>query len=514
MAEIERIFWKRTYLFIEYRSREEEELFLLSSKGKKVPFQQKELESGLFRGKLNICIAEGRRMLGAGEWEIFVGNDATISEDVMLNLETLSEVFRYDQDKAYIVTFHLEEKSEDHFGIKLKADYMERNLHPERRRDRLFLVKAGLNLWYQLICRLSMKRGNRILFLSENREEMTGNLKAIYERMVERELDKQYVLDQSFRNIFTKRQNPLDWLYTVSKIATHDYIFVEDYVPVLGFLNLDKRTVVVQTWHAGFGFKSVGYGRFGLEGSPNPFQSCHRKYTYGLVGNEHLKEIYSEVFGIEKEALLPTGMPRLSNFLNDEIRKETRERLYQEMPFLKERYVITFAPTYRGNNQKEAYYDMNRIDEKRLNEFCEKHNAVILFKFHPFLKGKKLLSEKYNQNLIELPEQNLNDLFYITDILITDYSSCFYDYILLEKPVLFYVYDEEQYSATRGVHRPVSKVAPGIICKSFEELMVALEKSEYERIEIPEFMLDKCIEKEGKTASDQVIDEIILGKRN
>lgn len=176
--------------------------------------------------------------------------------------------------------------------------------------------------------------------------------------------------------------------------------------------------------------------------------------------------------------------------------------------------MITFAPTYRGSNQKEAYYDMNRIDQEQLYDFCEKNNSVVLFKFHPFLKGKHLVNEKYEKNLIDLSDYNINDLFYITDVLITDYSSCFYDYILLKKPVLFYVYDEELYSATRGVHRPVSKVAPGKICKSFPELMDALEQTDYEFVEIPDFMIDRCSKHEEMTASDKVIDYVILGEKD
>lgn len=514
MAEITNIFWRRTYLFVEYTSSEPKEVYLRSSERTVLFSHQKKLEGELYRAKLNLCVAQGREMLGEGTWNLQIQDGFTLSKNLILDIEALSAVFRYDTSKAYIVTFHLEEEKKEELHVIMRVDYMKKNPHPKRRVDRLFFFKSVLNLWYQLLSRCSVKRGNKILFLSENRDDMTGNLKAIYDRMLERRLDERYKLNKSIRNIFAKKQNPIEWLYTVSMIATHDFIFVEDYVPVLGFIKLDKRTTIVQTWHAGFGFKSVGYGRFGLNGSPNPFHSCHRSYTYALVGNEHLKEIYSEVFGIEEKALLPTGMPRLSNFLKEDVIKKSQDILYREFPFLKRKRVITFAPTYRGSNQKEAYYDMERIDQEQLYEFCENNNSVILFKFHPFLRGKKLVDEKYKKNLIDLSEYNLNDLFYVTDVLVTDYSSCFYDFILLGKPVLFYVYDEEIYSATRGVHRSVSKVAPGKICKSFDGLMEALRQTEYEKVEIPEFMIDKCIEGEEMTASDKVIDYVVLGKRD
>lgn len=515
MNRITKIFWKRTYLFIEFYSEQSPEVALIC-KNRKVCMECKQLETNYYRAKLNICIAEGRKLLGSGNWSLSIADSekVNIDDEVLKNLEVLSNVFRYDKTKAYIVTFHLEDQEDGTLRLSMKTDYMKLNKRPEIRIDKVFLLKKCMNFWYQTVRMLTPQKGNKILFMSENKEEMTGNLKAIYDRMIERGLEKEFVLHKSFRNIFKSGQTPITWLQTVTKIATHDIIFVEDYVPVFGFLNLNQKTTLVQTWHAGFGYKAVGYGRFGLDNSPNPFHSCHRKYSYALVGNENLKEIYSEVFGIEKEALLATGMPRLSNFLNPDVIQQTREHLYEKMPMLKGKRIVTFAPTYRGGNQKEAFYDIDKIDQKRLYEYCENENTVVLFKFHPFLKGQKYVQPEYEELFLDVSEYELNDLFYITDVLVTDYSSCFYDFILLEKPVLFYVYDEEIYSATRGVHRSVTKTAPGEICKTFDELLGALKKTQEAPKEIPDFMIDKCIKKEENTASDKVIDFVVLGKRD
>ena len=515
MACVVKIFWKRTYLLVEYLG-EEMPNICLKKENIKVPFEMKQLEGNLYRGKLNVCIAEGRSMLSAGTWtlEIDKKDYADFNDEVLLNVEALSNVFRYDNDKAYIVTFFLEEIGREQISLKLQVDYMMKNPHPESRRDALAPKKKMFNLWYRFWRKIKPKTGKNILFLIENREEVTGNMEALYNRMMERELHKTHNITVSSRNIFKRKSNLLEWLLVVYRIAKNDFIFVEDYVPVLGFLDLDEKTVVVQVWHAGFGFKSVGYGRFGLEGSPNPFESCHRKYTYGIIGNDHLRDIYSEVWGIEKENLLATGMPRLSNFLDEDRIQEKSQMIYEKLPVLEGKQVITFAPTYRGSNQKDAYYDMERVDQKALYDFCEKTNSVVLMKFHPFLQGQELVKEKYKKNLIDVSELNLNDLLYVTDVLITDYSSCFYDFILLNRPVLFYVYDEVEYSAIRGVHRQVSKVAPGTICKTFEELMNALENKVYIDAEVPKFMIDKCSLRQGYTANDKIIDYVIFDKKD
>ncbi len=515
MACLSKIFWKRTYLFIEYLAETEQPVCL--KKGKLVvPLEVKQLEPGVYRGKLNLCIAEGRSMLSSGEWQIYVADSEKldIADDVLWNLESLSNVYRYDDDKAYIVTFHLNEREQDKLSLSLKVDYMMRNPKPERRKGSITILKGMLNAVYRLVRVFSMKNGNRILFLIENSNELGGNASALYNRMLERGLDRSHKITVSCRNIFAKKQNPFEWLRTVVLMAKQDYIFVEDYVPVLGFLKLDSKTTVVQLWHAGFGFKGVGYGRFGLTGSPNPFESCHRKYTYGIIGNENLREVYSEVWGIEKEALLATGMPRLGDFLNEQVMEKVKADILEKLPMLKGKRVITFAPTYRGSNQKEAHYDMKRIDQKALYDYCQETDSIVLMKFHSFLKGHKLVEEAYKDRLMDVSEFNLNDLFYVTDLLITDYSSCFYDFILLGKPVLFYVYDEVSYSAMRGICRPVSKVAPGKICKSFEELMDGIRSQNYEDVVIPDFMIDRCSLREALTASDKIIDYVILDKKD
>ena len=515
MARLSKIFWKRTYLFIEYLA-ETEESVCLKKGNLVVPFEVKLLEQGVYRAKLNLCIAEGRRMLSDGEWIIYIGETEIVdaADEVLLNLETLSNVYRYDGDKAYIVTFHLNEMERERFSISLKVDYMMKNPRPEKRTGSITILKCILNAVYRLVRVCSSKKGNRILFLNENSNKLDGNAAALYNRMLERGLGKTHKITVSCRNIFAKKQNPVEWLKTVVLMAKQDYIFVEDYVPVLGFLDIDEKTTVVQLWHAGFGFKGVGYGRFGLTGSPNPFESCHRKYTYGIIGNENLREVYSEVWGIEKESLLATGMPRLSNFLDEQLIEKTKADILEKLPMIKGKRVITFAPTYRGSNQKEAYYDMGRIDQNALHEYCKETDSIVLMKFHSFLKGHKLVDEAYKEYIIDASDYNLNDLFYVTDLLITDYSSCFYDFILLGKPVLFYVYDEVHYSAMRGICRPVSKVAPGKICKSFDELMDAIKSQNYEDVEIPDFMVDRCSLKEPLTASDKIIDYVIFDKKD
>lgn len=543
---ITNIFWKRTYLFVEYESEKEVELSIVKTKTideekvitKSHVLETKKLEGNKYRSKINITIAETRALLEKGKWCFIINNDLNnkplISENILYNIEDISRVFLYSNKYyAYIITFeinkNIDEREElESFYLSLRADYYEKNFKPNKRTFRevrknsgfkdllhkvfIRLAKIILNLYYQILTHITIKNGKRVLFMSENRERIMDNLEAIDKRMKERGLDKEFEVSYSFRNIFkSERQNPFKWISVITKIAMQDYIFVDDYVPVFSFLKLNKKTTLVQTWHAGFGFKLVGFGRFGINGSPHPIQSCHRKYTYGIVGNNNLKEIYSEVWGIDKDSLLATGMPRLEHFLDEDLIKEKRKFFYENYPEFKNKRVINFAPTYRGSNQYNAYYDYSKLDFDKLTAYCKKTNSVFIFGKHHFIKEEIPIKKEHEGYLYDFSKYKLNDTFYITDVLITDYSSCFYDFLLLKKPVIFYTYDKAIYSSTRGVHRPIDKVAPGIVCETFDELLNALDSTNKKDFEIKDFLIDKCLTNE-MLASDQIIDYVLLKK--
>ena len=170
-----------------------------------------------------------------------------------------------------------------------------------------------------------------------------------------------------------------------------------------------------------------------------------------------------------------------------------------------------FAPTYRGIDQKSAHYDYNQLDMDALYEFCKETNTAIIFKMHHFIQDPVPIKNEHRDLFLDLSGENLNDLLYISDILITDYSSCFYDYLLLERPVIFFVYDKAYYSATRGVHRPIDSVAPGKVCNNFDQLLAALKEKDYGSRTATKMLTDKCKSNTG-LASDKVIDYILLKK--
>ena len=481
---------------------------------------------------LNVTALDGRAFMNNGKWQIQAivqGEEAftaSVSYDIAYKLDDLSRVFRYDEGKySYDVSFDTYSENSSILSLIIHSHFTIENNTWKRRRyvqealtlrgkfDRMYMysVIEGMRAWYAVAEKLSPKKGNKIMFMTETKPYLWGNLKYIDERMKERGLDKDFKVTYSLRNAVGSNKSALSWAQLITRIAQQDYIFVDDYVPVFGFIKLTDRTKLIQVWHAGEGFKSVGYSRFGKAGSPFPAGSCHKQYDYVVTGSERLVHVYSEVFGLPEENFLPVGMARLDGFLEPETVEHYRNEFYSNHPELEGKRLILFCPTFRGTDQKVATYDYDKLDLDRVYEFCG-DEYVWAFKMHPFVVDKPPIPEKYKDRIIDLSkEENINDLYYVTEIMITDYSSAYFEFALMEKPILFYTYDREAYELIRGVHKSVKGEAPGKVCDTFGELIEALKNKDYEFEKTLKFRDANFSNYDGK-AADKIIDTILLDK--
>lgn len=495
------------------------------------PIEYDKYEDGKYYFSVNMAAADGRQFLDNGKWRICAfmpegASVALISNELAYNLDDLSRIFRYGRGKyAYNLSFSLRNFDGENLELYFNSYFMMQNKTWKRRRYiqeaftkkgkfkrfYMYLVIWMIRVFYHTVSAITPKNGTRILFMTETKDYLWGNLKYIDDRIKERGLDKQFKLSYSCRRAVGSHMSVFSWVKTVYLVAKHDYIFIDDYAPVFGFFKLNPKTKLIQVWHAGEGFKSVGYSRFGKNGSPFPSESCHKAYDYVLTGSKNLVKVYEEVFGIEKKAFLPVGMARLDDFLDEEKIKNFKIDFYKKYPNLEGKKIVLFAPTFRGTGQKTAYYDYDKLDLKQIYDFCG-DQWVFLVKMHPFVDNPIEIPEEYQDRIIDFATYpNINDLYYITDVLITDYSSNYYEYALLKKPVLFYTYDREFYELTRGVHRDVKSHAPGKVCDTFDGLIASLKNEDYEIEKLDKFVEENFSDYDGH-AADRAIDQILLGK--
>ena len=105
---------------------------------------------------------------------------------------------------------------------------------------------------------------------------------------------------------------------------------------------------------------------------------------------------------------------------------------------------------------------------------------------------------------------DINDLFYITDLLITDYSSCMYEFMMMKKPMLFFAFDKDRYAVSRGFHRDYDSNVPGKICMTFDEVLSAMRGEDYEVEKVGQ-MLPRYFDHVDTGSSDRLIDWLVLG---
>lgn len=500
---------------------------------------------------INIVNLPETKLLKNGKWYLLAKKQEgffliNVSPECGYKLEQLDKIYRYGREQyAYLVSFAVKDGQEimkkvsypdnisageceneyqDDMVCCIHTSYMMKNRRNDKRniivessslkefcKKALFIIlKRTINLGYNILALVRKKDGKHILLMSETRAPISGNLLALDKRLKERKIDETYRISYSFSKTLqeSKWKTLRVWSRLLWLIAKQDIIFVDDYVPIFKTIHLRKDTKLIQLWHAGVGFKSVGYSRFGRTGSPHPTDSCHRRYDHAIVGGKGLIDVYEEVFGIPKKQILPYGLARLDGYLDEERIETYKKEFYQRYPELKDKKLILFAPTYRGKTQDEAYYPTSWIPQDAVSRLCG-DQYIFGYKMHPFIKEKVTIDEQYKQYIYDFSdEKDINELFYVTDILITDFSSNIYEFSLQKKPIIFYAPDKDFYQLTRGVHRTLDE-APGPVCIDFGEVVDVVTNGRFEKEKLDKF-IEESFDEHNKYASDLLIDNLIL----
>lgn len=468
---------------------------------------------------INVTNFENRAQIPNGTFYLSVlhnGIDFSLNSSVEVAAKAfeVSRSFLFDKDsQCYTVNISSTSNELDpRFQLKsfLFSRKRERKFRWKRvlRETKDQIVKKTIQIYYNILYALVPKNGKRILIATETRGALQGNLAAIHHRMLERGLDKQYKIHMSFRRAAGEYSSALSWIKLITYVAISDIVLLDDYAPFLEWLEVKKKTRIIQVWHAGVGFKSVGFCRFGANASPK-LNTGHRKYTYAITGSSKLKHVYSEVFGIEEENIIPTGLPRIDELLNEEKNDAFKKNFYKSYPKLQNKKIILFAPTFRGTGQKTAYYPYHLIDFHALYETCG-NEYVFMFKMHPFITEEAPIPEAYKDRIVDFTTYpDVNELLQITDILITDYSSIIYEYSLFKRPMIFFAYDKDSYSTIRGFHNDFDSFAPGKICSEFADVLTAIQNHDFETEKVDQFVEDN-FDYIDENSSDRFIDWLIL----
>lgn len=203
-------------------------------------------------------------------------------------------------------------------------------------------------------------------------------------------------------------------------------------------------------------------------------------HFYSVTSN-YMKNIHKRAFNAIDERVFVCGYPRNDIFFNseylyqkDEIIANSYEsfsNIYNEKN--KGKNIIIYMPTFRQSESK--FFEI--VDLDKFNSFLKENDFILLIKAHHLSKLTKEFDEIQYSNIVSIKStDDPYPLLNISDILITDYSSVYFDFLLTNRPIIFFPYDMEIYiNESRELYYDYNEVTPGIKVETMDELMEAIQ---------------------------------------
>ena len=243
--------------------------------------------------------------------------------------------------------------------------------------------------------------------------------------------------------------------------------------------------LTVNLWH-GVPWKKIGMD--GISGASLPRRlyaamSCKAQTAklYLSLSAPFSKILKSAYFVPENRQIL-AGYPRNTPFYDPKIRQKGRTRvlslLRKQANIAEDVKIITYMPTFRDTS--ETVFSFNQLsDDPAFNALLKKHNAILVEKSH-FVTHTRTgdRAMQTHARLFHLNELGASELMTATDLLITDYSSCFFDFLVTDRPIVHYLYDYEFYaSQDRGLYYRAEDVVCGDMASDVHGLLEAIDEN-------------------------------------
>lgn len=271
-------------------------------------------------------------------------------------------------------------------------------------------------------------------------------------------------------SVFSGMKKMLEFmrLYAVSGCV----IICNNFLPVAA-CKKRKETRVIQLWHGCGAFKKFGYDAF--DDIPKGYRgNVYKNYDLVTVSGEYCVPFFESAMRLGKGIVKPFGCCITDRLFDREYLNLCREKFKHIHPEAEGKRVVLWAPTFRGNAG-----DANVVGEQYIDRLANmyKNELYVIKSVHPMSEGGTLRSRedtlrpkggrrdpaKPEDTL--LPYMSSSELLVCADVLITDYSSIFFEYLLLDRPIVFFAPDYEDYARDRGFYLDFDSL-PGHIVKN------------------------------------------------
>lgn len=359
-----------------------------------------------------------------------------------------------------------------------------------------------------------------ILIESQQGKEFGGNMYYICKELVANEEYKNYKIymsiikskkseaEEFFRN---KQMSKVKFVQMNSKeyfkvISTAKYLINDN--TFLPFFIKKEGQIYLNTWH-GTPLKSLGKK---IRNDFHNIGNAQKNFIvsdYLLFPNEYTRDHMLEDYmtrNLSNNKILLEGYPRNTAFFDSKLRDEIKDK-YK----LREKQIIAYMPTWRGTlgKQNTSIQEMNleyifEEMEERLSD-----NQIFYVNLHPIERAKVDFS-KYSKVKPFPVEYETYEFLNTADILVTDYSSVFFDFLNTDKKIILYTYDRDSYLEDRGLYMQLEELPFPIVDRIKDLIKEINTKKEYDDSDIKE----KFCKYDKADSTNRICERVILNKGN
>ena len=336
--------------------------------------------------------------------------------------------------------------------------------------------------------------GNRISFIIDSRESFKGNLDYI-----KKEFEKRG--DYEFHFFYKDKLS----FASFKKLASSKYVFLNDNFFPLAFMSFKPETMVVQLWHAPGASKKFG-GSVDFE-SREILAKISENTDFLIVTSDKIKDYYSEAFQMPLSKIRALGLPRMDYYFENHDIDRLKQDFCSRYGVSSDKKIILYAPTFRDEEKYNNVFDY--LDLEEFNRILG-DEYVLALRLHPKIRNFHKDDISSQGKYIDVSGfESEQELMLISDMMITDYSSIMIEYAILNRPILFFTYDLEDYLANeRGFYYDFKTTVPGPIAYSSDELIGIIHDDDFDKSKISDFVKTQLDVIDGKS-SKRIVDFLL-----
>ena len=306
--------------------------------------------------------------------------------------------------------------------------------------------------------RLFPIKKNQILFISFSGKNFTCNPKYIYNELIRQNCTYKYIwvlnnLNEKPEKSIVVKYKTFSFYYYLftSKLIISNYTLSPKFP-------IRKKQILINTWHGGGAYKKVGLTNNTSEKKrvSRVFDILSKETSYFFSSCKKQTKSINQTFKIPINNILEIGYPRNDIFFNKQIEfNEIKKRICEELKIPFDKKILLFAPTYKG---QPGYGISKENIELNINQICSALSEKFSAEFICIYRGHYYVNSTIPENCFDgCKYPDMQELLFICDVLITDYSSSIWDFSFTKKPCFLYTPDLQQYSTTQEFYEPIDK---------------------------------------------------------